>query len=859
MTECVLKDNAMATNNQDDKRRRGLSITSQGTNGSIGEDEQVMFKSVSTLLEPDPMSQPCRQPEEPPEDWALGKHNGFHPRPGFFKFLKEHVSPTHSRVNSAGRIVPSGPNSPPPTFRVDLIDQILQYADEATPGSEPAEASTMQLIEAVEVTEVEDGKPKVKDTNTGAVEEHNTDKVEGSLNVLTKDIDAGPGIGNSSVAPILNQTSTQIAVKEGSSPPLIPPGGEVIGVHIDGTLIISLEGGVYRLSSRGGFPFLEPCHNPFQPVQASMFQPSMAIQPVMPFQQLYPFQQVPSLQQFAMVQQAIPQAMSGTFYPPMPNHTYGADVFHTVQEPLPSMHLRYPVDGLVSFEPQMATQSQIQDLSAQHQAVGAELKKVEKNIALNELHFSPMELVQVTSRRKELIEKLDEIRKAKNHLERLSHMSTQALAHAELPAAEAAYPLFPGQQTFTEKTAAYSRVEPNDGRLGNRTAQANSYGHESGRNAHMRHTRLKDGPANGGSKQPFSNASKNLSPNAPAFVPSAGASSAFNQTPARALQSTGRDSAADSFGSAYPSLSPVREVVVEDEEAAYCDEMGYNDPNDPNKMYCSRPAEFRDAIYHVRDHAKRYGCKGGQSKDPEWDAEQDIRLAMHNKQPIPMPPWTRDYVSNPRPWDWADSYFNVRKDHDANWSPPRYPQYSGKGKSPEVVPQGDKTQSPSPFIDPHHRRKDSWDLPTTPWEPVDEPESPNNGPSDEKAVIVDGIPGVETDEMVERRVRKLIGSKVVNSWKPDFKANFIAAFRKTSGPPKSVAPVEKPAAYRQPYAESVTDEGSVGSGSRVRTKGVTAETPSKHQAEWMDRSGGTKSQKANGHFWNGNGYQMGQR
>lgn len=850
----------MATNSRDDKRHRGLSVTSQGTNASLGEDEQVMFKSGGILLDPDPMVYPSRQPRKPPPGFATGKVEAFYRRPKFLEFLIKHVSPTHSRVNSAGRIVPAGPNSPPPTFRVDLIDQVLRNADEATLGPETPTERTMVWREAVDVTKVEAAKTEVDDTKTGVVEGDVTDKAKNSVNALTEHFPAGSGIGAASVAPISDQISAQPTVNGASGPLFIPPGGEVLGVYADGRMIIFLDGGMYQSSARAGFPSLESCHNSIQPVQAPMIQSSVAIQPMMPLQQMNHFQPVAPFQQFPTLQQTLPQAMGGMYYSPMSNHAYGTDVFQGVQEPLPIMHLRHPVDGPVAFQSQMATQSQIQDLSAQHMRVGDELKHVEKHIALNEHLLSPMQLVQVTNRRKELVEKLDEIRKAKIHLERRSHMATQAIGHPELLASAAAYPAYNNQQTFTEKNAAFqSHLEPIGGRLGNNTIQVNSDNHELGVEAHMQHASFNGDTANGDSKRSFQNTSKNLSPNAPTFVPSAVASSVFNQTQARVRKPADRASSADSSVSAYPTLSPIPEVVVTEEEAAYCHDMGYNDPNQSFKMYCSRPVEFRDAINHVREHAKRYGCKGGQSKDPAWDAEQDIRWAMQNKEPIPMPPWTPDYVTNPRPWNWTDSFFNVRKDHDTSWSPPRYPQYSGKGKAPKVVSRDDKPHSPIPFmIDPSHRRKDSWDLPTTPWKPVITSESLNQGSPNGRVAKVDGSPNIESDDMVELRAERLIGPDVMKTWTAEYKARFLEVLKKIPGKIQSVAPVDKPAGYRQPYVESVTDEGSVSSGSRARDRGFTAETPGQNQTEWMDYSGGT-SQRAGRQLRNGNGFQMSHR
>ena len=79
------------------------------------------------------------------------------------------------------------------------------------------------------------------------------------------------------------------------------------------------------------------------------------------------------------------------------------------------------------------------------------------------------------------------------------------------------------------------------------------------------------------------------------------------------------------------------------------------------KVYCTTVAEFQEAVKQVREQARRYGCLGGQSKDPAYDAEQDLWWAICDRDPIPLPPSIPDYVSNPRPWNWEDSVFNFRQ------------------------------------------------------------------------------------------------------------------------------------------------------------------------------------------------------
>ena len=65
--------------------------------------------------------QPERQSSHPP----LG--TGAQQVQGFAKFLKETIAPADAGyVTCGGRVIPVGPNHPPPTFHMDFIDRILQ-------------------------------------------------------------------------------------------------------------------------------------------------------------------------------------------------------------------------------------------------------------------------------------------------------------------------------------------------------------------------------------------------------------------------------------------------------------------------------------------------------------------------------------------------------------------------------------------------------------------------------------------------------------------------------------------------------------------------------------------------------------
>jgi len=100
--------------------------------------------------------------------------------------------------------------------------------------------------------------------------------------------------------------------------------------------------------------------------------------------------------------------------------------------------------------------------------------------------------------------------------------------------------------------------------------------------------------------------------------------------------------------------------IIDYEDIEYASRYLYNWTQD-TKTYCTTVAEFQEAIRRVREQACMYGCEGGQSKDPAYDAEQDIWWAICDRDPIPLPSIVPDHVANPRPWNWNDSAFNYRR------------------------------------------------------------------------------------------------------------------------------------------------------------------------------------------------------
>lgn len=123
-------------------------------------------------------------------------------------------------------------------------------------------------------------------------------------------------------------------------------------------------------------------------------------------------------------------------------------------------------------------------------------------------------------------------------------------------------------------------------------------------------------------------------------------------------QRTSRNEESSSSSAMDPSDPAMR--IIDHEDIEYAARYLYNWTKD-TKTYCTTVAEFQEAVRRVREQARIYGCAGGQSKDPAYDAEQDLWWAICDRDPIPLPSGVPDHVTNPRPWNWNDSAFNYRR------------------------------------------------------------------------------------------------------------------------------------------------------------------------------------------------------
>ena len=129
------------------------------------------------------------------------------------------------------------------------------------------------------------------------------------------------------------------------------------------------------------------------------------------------------------------------------------------------------------------------------------------------------------------------------------------------------------------------------------------------------------------------------------------------QTPTANTKSSSQETDADGQQYSPPDSRDPAMRLVHRNDIEYAASLS---KEDHEKEFCTTVDEFQEAIRRVREQARLYGCHGGSSKDPAYDAEQDIWWAICDHDPIPLPGKTPDHVRHPRPWNWNDSAFNFR-------------------------------------------------------------------------------------------------------------------------------------------------------------------------------------------------------
>ena len=682
--EPIFKRTVFATLPKASKRSRGLSDVSLNSLHSIPSEEEVIYRKSRPSRQPfDPpltfreavqqnfaTRLPKRQPLPPPAS-SLAQHHA-----GFARFLKEHASPPHQRVTAGGRIVPA--SGPPPIFNVDSLRALTSASaapdSSAAPGKVDSGAATNELA-TQNITAVSDAVAPANSESTGR------------------------GTGTSTqrqTATAFAENMRQVAIQEAEKQQMqLAPAGTASTLNMPITLpdgsTVTLQNGIpYRLYWNG-----------FQNVA----------EPVIIQHAALPGSTNPNIQKAGLNAQysvANPYAASQNLPMMISN-------LSSTQNPL-STHFDQGVPDHV--------------LQRQQENLRYELKKLDKHIALRSHTFSSAEHATQVAQRKHLVEQIDNIRVMRR--ERTSSDATNQLgSYANLQDPAYGYKqsyqnVMQGPYMTTNAGPAGSfptmnnqtlTIGPPWDALINGTPQAMTT-----TNANIQVQQRTP------SMKMDSGASKALSPEAPPFVPSSmqgnrarkidiclphnqqsndskatnGSSSIAAAAPSdgklisshtyenstkaskgnQGHEPSDREIRSHSRLATSGSWSAMDDVVpvVHQSDIAYVDDLGLN-PVQDSKLYCSTVTEFQEVIRRVREQARLYGCEGGQSKDPEFDAEQDIRWAMADSSPIPLPKKMPDHIANPRPWNWNDSAFNARADR----SRLKLAKKSDMSKWPEIL------------------------------------------------------------------------------------------------------------------------------------------------------------------------------
>ena len=656
---------------------RGLSSFAHRSTDS---DEELMFQGRLT-------HHPSRQPRAPPETPQAQQNEGF------VRFLKQYASPPHHRVTAGGRIVPAGPLSPPPMLTLHSIDGMIGKHSEGVEPYRNKDRTRMALSRVPNAN---------KDLNLGDISQSrigNT-RMHNSMTSLQNHGlgDNGYGIGLG----ITQAPATGTNAVHNTAPVVQFPSGPVaMTILQDGSTIYSLNGLMYRSYWNGRETVMEPL---------SLSSATLPLQDY-PFvgnsQAWFGAQPAPNLSTIFGTAAGIPQ-----------------NCFSPLNQDSRSSALDNQFDNLQS-----------------------RLTALDKHVALHLHELPPPVHAGLVAQRRELVEQLDSLRVAREQLERAGSVSIPVFSpYAMANIGDYQHNFEP--QTTTGNIANPAKTVPMSFITPRITPT-----HVSGEGASDQVVSAMINSRGRGTN-------KGLSPNAPAFVPSFAQltssatgnsqSDGFEQHghPSRASVSSGniltpqdssslcvsnsnhnemndaflnstqqihpREVANHRFGSTSNPRSSSQDLlpVVSIQEAEYVDRLGLNPAKGP-KLYCSMPVEFQEVIRRAREQATLNGCLGGQSKDPAYDAEQDIRWAMSDFEPIRLAKRTPDHFSKPRPWNWSDSAYNYRNIRSIGGSPEdNTDKRPGRMRTENVDPEAKFPATPPKELanDPKpHRLVKSWD------------------------------------------------------------------------------------------------------------------------------------------------------
>lgn len=522
---------------------------------------------------------------------------------GFVRFLQQHASPPHHRVTAGGRIVPAGPTSPPPMLDFDSLNGVVRERLSNVDMVQKEGRSVLSTSKAQNVQE--QGTPLISYGNFGGYTSDQHDLLSGQ-----------PVCTASPMQPAAPYNGTQYNYQSLVAPTMqTPPVTVPIAVLSDGSSLISCNGANYRTYWNGLGTVMEP---------------------------LQYWQQPTGLQLFA----ACPQTSSNLSQYGLPIH-FAHGPGNTGPLTNITNDLRVPSSRKTSsslFGP---------SVSGRETELKSQLTNLDKHLALYHYEITPAERTEMVAQRRYFVEALDKIRVSREKENR----SIPIIApHTGLP-------ITPPTKSSTDQKADIRGADSHNKSTGKTLSPAalpfvpkgswsGPFGLPQKRTFSDQSTQYGDSTAS----RRRANDEPNLKLKDMANTAIARkALNMYDLSGSIQLKSHEEGSSSSVLDPSDPAMR-----VIDYEDIEYASRYLFNWGLE-KKTYCTTVTEFQEAIRRVRDQARRHGCFGGSSKDPAYDAEQDIWWAICDRDPIPLPAEVPDHFSNPRPWNWEDSAFNFRR------------------------------------------------------------------------------------------------------------------------------------------------------------------------------------------------------
>lgn len=563
---------------------------------------------------------------------------------GFKRFLKQVASPPYNRVTAGGRIVPAGPYFPPPMLNYGSIEKTI---------NQPMPKTLLN----------------VNASNKSNAREGGTE-AQASSNMLSGQYKVNQNTNSAGLYPLgAVQIQDPGNIHHGGfdGPTFqFPQGIEPLYWLAGGGAIVSFQGVQYQASWNGPHLILEHPHFTVTPEHTAMMDAQVA---------------------------------HGSHYAAAVKPVLATER----QMSITNTTSRY---ASCHFQPNNQTGRNVSN--EEYENLRARLKELDKHLALYHHKLNGFEHSALVAQRKYLVETIDFIRKKRN--ERTASFSTPVVGQ------HAAIGMQPqhlmgtsinknhgtAQATLVNKKslAPSTCLSPDAPPFIPANAKAGS------KNLTIGNPWAAPGPVPAQYKHTFENFGFPENGRVPNYGPGVEVSSAAQATRLTSqTEGHGVNGTTSRLGEAASEPERLPEVLPEDIE--YAVRLGVN-PVGEEKKYCTKGPEFQEVIRRAREQARLYGCKGGQSKDPAFDAEQDIRWAMGDHEPIALPGSTPDHVAKPRPWSWDDSAYKVLVRNSPAGT-------SINGHSSSTYVPSDSQEKPSgadmlddPFRTVTRRSADSW-------------------------------------------------------------------------------------------------------------------------------------------------------